>query len=597
MDREELIVENARRRARWADDYDPLSGVGCVGPRTYRDGVWWPDTMGAVTGCGDAGWLRMQHDFEYWAARCVTIKHKTTGKDVSLRLNHAQRRVLKVLESQRLAGKPLRLILLKARQWGGSTLVQIYMAWIQICLKRNWNSLICAHVKDTAATIRGMYSKILANYPAELWAEEGAPEFKQYERTQNIRVIAGRGCKVTLASAERQDSIRGGDFAMAHLSETAYWPNTPTRAPEDLVRAVCSSIAYEPLTLVVMESTANGQGNYFHNEWVRCERGDGDKTAVFVPWFEIELYTLALDVDEWEFMQSLDGYERELWEEHGCSLEQINWYRHQLQSYQSRAQMQAEFPTTAREAFVTSGANVFAAEGIEALRDGCREPLVRGEVCRDGSGVKADAAGCLEVWEKPVPGSRYMLAVDVGGRTLRADWSVGVVMTRGGQPRVVAQWRGHIDHDLLADRMMALGHWYNDALLVIESNTLEHEREAESSAGVLERVARRYRHVYRRQGAGGTRGAVGFHTNASSKPRMIDNLVAMVREGLYVERCAGACDELSTYCRAPNGSYAARPGRYDDMLMTRAIALYVNDTEPLRLPDPGLTAATATPGW
>jgi len=59
----------------------------------------------------------------------------------------------------RTAGKPIRLILLKARQWGGSTLVQIYMAWIQLVHCRNWNSVICAHLKESAANIKGMYSK------------------------------------------------------------------------------------------------------------------------------------------------------------------------------------------------------------------------------------------------------------------------------------------------------------------------------------------------------------------------------------------------------------------------------------------------------
>ena len=48
-------------------------------------------------------------------------------------------------------------------------LIQIYFAWIQIIHRRNWNSLICAHVKDTAATIRGMYTKLLARYPEEYW--------------------------------------------------------------------------------------------------------------------------------------------------------------------------------------------------------------------------------------------------------------------------------------------------------------------------------------------------------------------------------------------------------------------------------------------
>ena len=100
--------------------------------------------------------LRFRHDFEFWAATCVHIISKDSKQSVPFVLNRAQRRLLGALERQRLAGVPIRLILLKARQWGASTLVQIYFAWIQIVHLHNWHSLICAHVKDTAATIRGM---------------------------------------------------------------------------------------------------------------------------------------------------------------------------------------------------------------------------------------------------------------------------------------------------------------------------------------------------------------------------------------------------------------------------------------------------------
>ena len=109
--------------------------------------------------------VRIRYDFEFWAFSFVRIKDKLGAEDIPFRLNRPQRRILGMLEDMRTAGKPIRLILLKARQWGGSTLVQIYMAWIQLVHCRNWNSVICAHLKESAANIKGMYSKLLANYP------------------------------------------------------------------------------------------------------------------------------------------------------------------------------------------------------------------------------------------------------------------------------------------------------------------------------------------------------------------------------------------------------------------------------------------------
>ena len=198
-----IAAENRRRNHLLDAPYCPATGRGCRGERTAvktsgGETLHLPRTMLA-----DPGWnpaltgialerLRLRHDFEFWAWRCVKIKDKISARDVPFTLNRAQRRLLDVFERQRLAGEPIRVILLKSRQWGGSTLTQIYMAWLQIVHRRNWHSLICAHVKDTAAVIRAMYAKLLENYPEELWEDDAAPRFAPLPGTANTRTIAGR---------------------------------------------------------------------------------------------------------------------------------------------------------------------------------------------------------------------------------------------------------------------------------------------------------------------------------------------------------------------------------------------------------------------
>ncbi|MDE5657322.1 MAG: hypothetical protein K2I19_09665, partial [Muribaculaceae bacterium] len=397
---------------------------------------------------------------------------------------------------KRLEGEPIRIIMLKARQWGGSTLVQMYMAWIQSCHRRNWNSLICAHVKDTAASIRGMYTKMLACYPPDLWAGDCAPQFKPFERSLNIREISGRGCRVTLGSSENQEAVRGGDYAMAHLSETAFYASTSQRSPDKFIQAICGGIAFHPYTLIAMESTANGVGNYFHSEWLRCEQGKGDKRAVFVPWYEIDIYRLEPD-DPAAFIGSLDDYERRLWTDFGLTLDRIWWYRCKSREYSSREQMQANFPTTPQEAFINTGNNVFDSAAVERMRADCRSGE-RGDIGR--AGFSAAANGPLQLWQRPAPGGTYVVTVDVGGRSAASDWSVIAVMKRADIPQVVAQWRGHIDHDLLAAKAEQLARYYNNALLMIESNTLESENSSgDSNLFVLARLAERYRNLYKRE--------------------------------------------------------------------------------------------------
>ena len=605
-----LAVDDLRRRFR-STPYDPVRGIGAIGRRRAvsapQGTEYVPETMLAdpeyrPEGMTTDAWrrLRCRHDFEYWCAVCAVVKQKTTGLDGPFILNAPQRRVAAIFESDRLAGEPIRAIMLKARQWGGSTLVQMYMAWIQSCHRRDWNSLICAHVKDTASGIRGMYSKLLDNYPEELWEGDEKPQFRPYERSNNVRQIAGRGCRVTIGSSESQDAIRGADYAMAHLSETAFWASTPQRSPQGFMRAICGAIAMLPYSLIVVESTANGVGNYFHSEWLRNKEGRGDKHPVFVPWYEIEIYRRE-PADPAGFVAGLTDYERRLWRL-GLCLDQLWWYRCKSREYDSAELMQAEFPSDDVEAFANSGSGVFSVKGIEALRMGCCPPAERGEVGPDG--FCACPNGNLSLWEHPQPGFGYVVAVDVGGRSAKADWSViAVVKTgRGILPEVVAQWRGHIDHDRLASTSACMAKYYNRALLVIESNTFETAEcggVPDSNLFVLNRLAENYPNMYRRRSydrqTNTYSSSIGFHTNRSTKGMLIAGLVGMIRDGAYIERDNEACNEFAVYEQRPNGSYGAKTGYHDDILMTRAIALHVITTEPPAAPLP--ENFTQRPSW
>jgi len=531
-----------------------------------------------------------RNDFEAWAERCVVIRDKVTGCDTPLRLNDGQKKVLAVLERQRRQGKPLRVIVLKARQWGCSTLILAYMAWIQTVHCRNWHSVILAHVKDSAANIRGMYSKIIDNYPPELWDGDEPPRFKPFERSVNSRMITGRGCRVTVGSCENQDSLRGNDIAMVHMSEVAYWRTSDNHDPADLVRSVVSSVPLVPLSMVVMESTANGVGSFFHREWLRAEAGGSDKEPVFVAWHDIGYYSLEVD-DVEALMNSLTLYEKSLMTRFGLTPGQIAWYHAKSLEFGDRKLMMAEFPSTPAEAFANTGSSVFAAGHVERLRRGCRPPAHTGEFA--GAALRGPGAmhnvrwhddpdGLTRVWDMPRRGAHYVVAVDVGGRSKNSDWSVIAVLERGAEPSVAAQWRGHTDHDLLAWKAAAMARHYNYATLVIESNTLETSAANGEPMVLLDELGQCYPRLYWRKGDDGlgTGRRVGFHTNVRTKAAIIAGLVGDVRDCSYRERDMDACDELATYEQLPNGSYAARRGCHDDILMTRAIGLYVIAHEP-----------------
>ena len=474
------------------------------------------------------------------------------------------------------------------------------MAWIQLVHCRNWNSVICAHLKESAANIKGMYSKLLANYPD--WLLDGEkPKFKPFERMANTSVIAGRECRVTIGSAESQESVRGIDAAMAHLSEVAFWRNSRMKSPEQVMRSICGSIMLLPCSMVVMESTANGTGSYFHQECERAKRGESDKQFAFVPWFEIEMYTLPID-DYDSFIGSLTDYERMLWHR-GATLEAIAWYRQKRKEYARHADMMAEYPSDDIEAFCYSGERVFDPTLVEKLRRCCCPPRFEGDIHgKEPTGkqslqeieLEAKPEGPLKIWEYPAKEcemrDRYLAVIDIGGRSDSSDYSVIAVFDRywmldGGPAEVVAQWRGHIDHDLLAWKSAQIAAYYQNALLVIESNTLETEHDdSEHSAYILDTLSRYYNNLYARQSPPDSIGQKppsrwGFHMNRATKALVIDAQKNALREGSYIEHDTQARYEHDVYERKPNGSYGAMEGHHDDILITRCIGNYICSRE------------------
>jgi hypothetical protein len=196
--------------------------------------------------------LRFDEDFEFWCAVTVKIKPKDGGNHIPFILNQAQRKIIYNMEIDRIENKPIRIILLKARQLGGSTVIQIYMSWIQLRLKTNWNSLIAAHINQAATNIRSMYNNLVKTYPLASY------KLSPFEGTKNIKIIHERSNKITVGSMETPDSIRSDDIAMCHLSEVGLWKKTEGKEPEDLVQSILGTIPMKALSLVALESTAKG---------------------------------------------------------------------------------------------------------------------------------------------------------------------------------------------------------------------------------------------------------------------------------------------------------------------------------------------------
>lgn len=571
--------------------------------------------------------IRMEHDFCFFAALFIFIKCKGGGEDIRFRLTRPQRKLIAYFERRRLKGKPIRLVLLKARQWGGSTATQIYMAWLQLVHKVGLNSLIIAHQGTASDEIHDMFNRLILRYPVKYLHQLGEaysdnePVFVGVGKSGNIHRVPQRNCKIKIGTAERPDSCRGGDYNLVHLSEVGLWKKTKGKTPEDIVQSACSGIPLEPYTMIVYESTAKGTGNFFHCEYQDAKDGKSQFDALFVAWWEIDLYRVReLDNPEafatWLYENRENNNVNSNREEPGkylwwlwtigATLEAIQWYILERAKYADHGLMASEYPSDDIEAFVHSGTKVFDKYKVERLKSTCRPPIAVGDVAGVADeGKKAlqnlhfseDKQGLLWIWEHPEKDeedeqitNRYLVVVDIGGRSHKADWSVIVVFDRywmmeGDKPVVVAQWYGHIDHDMLAWKAAQIAAYYNNAYLVIESNTLEtkdpdRDVDGDQSNFILNQIKGVYENLYARKQSEsdileGLPRKYGFHTNVATKPMVISTLVKVIREQLYVERDIRCIDEYLQYEKKKNGAFGAIDGAHDDLLMTRAIGLHI----------------------
>jgi len=542
--------------------------------------------------------VRFKYDFEFWAYVCHPIQDAETGEVNKFKLRKAQRKVWKEIHNQIILEDPIRVIVGKARQWGGSTFANALHRWIQIEVKENWHSAICSDVEDQAKNIRGMSDLMYTNYPY------GKFTLKPYQGSSKNKMVMERGCIVGVGSMEKPDNLRSYNFKMLHLTEVGIWKKTAGKSPQDLAQSLRSQVKKVPWSVIILESTAKGVGNFFHEEWKRAISKQSGYAPIFVPWWEIEMYQRPLK-DPISFFESLknnpDEYGMLLWEL-GATLEGINWYFNMKESENYDTwRMMSEFPSTWQEMFQSSGRRAFAPAYVQRARKVNLLPLFIGDIRADGIDGKSalqniefqlESRGDFWVWALPDKtrkvSNRYCVSVDIGGRSVGADYSVirvfdRIEMMNMGVPEAIATWRGHLDQDLVCWKAAQIAKFYNNALLIPESNSIAEETtdsEGDQLMLILDQIVKYYDNIYCRTNPEKIRQGLpamyGFMTSRKTKPSIISILNKSLRTFGYYEYDGRACDEFDEYEIKPNGTYGNVDGKdkHDDLVMSTAIGLW-----------------------
>ena len=401
-------------------------------------------------------------------------------------------------------------------------MTQLYIKWIQDFRRDGWNAIVLSQVKGTSKKIKAMYRKAVERQKGWTIGHPGAQlMLSPYENSPDDFIVtdgnkALRRSTLTVASFDNFDNVRGNNFHCAHYSEVAYWKKTPEHDPEGVISSISGGIHNLEDNVEVFESTGRGASGFFYD---RCQLAmdpsNNDAYAfIFIPCFIIENDMEAVE-DEKEFAMWLlknkdrstcpKGYREtgkffwRMWEKGAC-FQAINWYRNFRNKFKTHAFCATEAPIDEEEAFRNSGNLVFNPYSIDDLRQGeVKKPKYIADIVTTGEKsteaikkakitIREDGEGELKIWSLPNNkilrvADRYVVSVDIGGKSSTSDYTVMTVLDRMGmmpsmkdKPRVVARYRGHCRHDVLAWKAAALAHYYDDALLVIESNTADREK-------------------------------------------------------------------------------------------------------------------------
>jgi hypothetical protein len=493
---------------------------------------------------------RLRDKFGFYSKNALKIRTKD-GDVTPLALNDAQQILLQKIEEQYEAEGKIRVIILKARQMGLSTMVGGWLYW-WLSQRKAQRGLVVTHHADSTRALFDMTRRYHENCPEPI-----KPQTKYSSRRElNFNILDS---SYVVATAGGESVARGETVTVAHLSELAFW--SPSTAEENF-NAIMQAIPNKRNTAVFVESTANGVSGKFYDLWKGAIEGTNGFIPVFLPWFIQDEYE-----EPWVYGDDFTPEEQELIDKHSLSKEQLAFRRKKI-AQNGIDLFRQEYPADADEAFLTSGRPIFNPDQLLKMIEAA-EPHVARMALEADEWVK-HPRGELTLYRDVEPGEQYTIGADVAMGIRGGDFSVAQILD--SKKRHVGSYRAHVHPDYFADILLRLGEFFNDAYIICESN----------SHGLLTctRLYKDYGYtnfhteIVVDKISDKETVKLGFSTTAKSKPLVINELRASLRMDQLEIHDKVTLREMLTYIETETGSMEAEAGCHDDCVMALAIANY-----------------------
>ena len=300
---------------------------------------------------------RIREDFPFFAGHVLNIRAKT-GELIPFKLNKAQLYLQSRVDDQLKRTGKIRLAVLKGRQQGLSTYIGGYLYHRTLALK-GMLTFIFAHDADGSSSLFRMVQTF--------YGETNYPDLKPAlgSASQRELTFPSRQSGYKVGTAGTTGLGRSKTIQQLHWSEVAYSPNC-----EEHAKGIMQAVPDLPNTAIFLESTSNGQGDFFHRTCMQALSGVGDFELVFIPWYWQDEYKREKP-EGWELLpdehELLASYGKD-----GLTEEHLVWRRHKISTdfHEQVIQFKREYPFNPAEAFEAADEDSFIkAHLIRRARD------------------------------------------------------------------------------------------------------------------------------------------------------------------------------------------------------------------------------------
>lgn len=494
-------------------------------------------------------------------------------------------------------------IAIKHRQAGITTVTSAWATGQCVFAKKDApETILCIGNKmDISEQLLEKIAYFIDQVPRWMWGSEYySPDPNSEKNTKSIfkkrnknHIELFNGCKL-YARSSGENAARGiSAVSILIFDEAAFIQNGPAVYSQAV--AATASVKHAK---IIMVSTPNGKDQLYYRTYEQALSGKNNYNAVEFKWYQDLRYQRNLKWSKknektgeimWDVDPVINGagdipYDEERWRslERDGWLPESPWYNKMCKSFNNDEQKIAQELDVS---FLGSSDNVIPVSVIEAH---LKQNVV--DIAKDKNWDLIDPfVKETWIWKDPIPGHRYVLAVDASSgssedRTAIEVIDIDAIDEKTGTPYFdqVLEYYGKRTGDEIGELVYEYATAYNNALVIVECIG------GYGDAIILTLMAKRYKNIYYDDPGLKTYTVEkaystfnikdgdklpGFRTNAV-RVQMIGNFVSMLKENTFRVRSTRVIAEMDTWIWK-NGRPDHMDGCHDDSLTCLSMALFV----------------------